>query len=98
MIDGNVLVSLTVCQIPPSVVSSREAALVLYCFCYMLIVLLVYVMYNDVICHLFADDVKLYTVIKTLTDCQALQVGSRQNIRLICISFLYPYDNVPVLY
>ena len=28
---------------------------------------------NDVTCHLFADDVKLYTVIKTLTDCPSLQ-------------------------
>jgi len=28
-----------------------------------------------VICHLFADDVKLYTVINTLTDCISLQKG-----------------------
>jgi len=30
---------------------------------------------NDVTCHLLADDVKLYTVIKTLTDCTSLQRG-----------------------
>jgi len=30
---------------------------------------------NDVTCHLFADDVKLYTVIKALTDCTRLQKG-----------------------
>jgi len=30
---------------------------------------------NDVTCHLFADDVKLYTVIKTPTDCTSLQKG-----------------------
>ena len=30
---------------------------------------------NGVTCHLFADDVKLYTVIKTLTDCASLQKG-----------------------
>jgi len=30
---------------------------------------------NYVTCHLFADDVNLYTVIKTLTDCPSLQKG-----------------------
>ena len=30
---------------------------------------------NDVTCHLFADDVKLYTVINTITDCASLQKG-----------------------
>jgi len=30
---------------------------------------------NNVTCHLFADDVKLYTVINTLTDCTSLQKG-----------------------
>jgi len=34
LIDGNVLVSVTVCQTPPEllVVSSKEASLALYCF------------------------------------------------------------------
>ena len=30
---------------------------------------------NDVTCHLFVDDVKLYGVINTLTDCTSLQKG-----------------------
>ena len=30
---------------------------------------------NGVTCHLFADDVKLYAVIKTLIDCASLQKG-----------------------
>ena len=31
--------------------------------------------FDNVTCHLFANDVKLYTVIKTLTDCTSLQKG-----------------------
>ena len=68
--------SVIVFQTPPELlaVSFREVALALYCFCYTLIVLPVY-FDNDVTCHLFADDVKLYTVINTLTDCTSLQKG-----------------------
>jgi len=69
-------VSVIVCQTPPELlaVSSREVALALDCFCYTLIVLSVN-FGDDVTCHLFAYDVKLYTVINTLTDCRSLQKG-----------------------
>jgi len=55
------------------VVSSKEVAFGSLLFL-LYVNSLINIFDNDVTCHLFADDVQLYTVIKT-TDCTSLQKG-----------------------